>query len=147
MNIEFEISLIVEDLGIRYVHLTDGYELNNILPKLARKYEDFTVNYVSEGGHFTIDEATGRRSETSKVQMMWCGVTSFNKDGQVEARNISDIIEAKKAKMNAFVDAVNASGLFEQLTKYTYQIVPIRFDAVCACLITTFDLITIGECV
>ena len=146
MNIEFEISLIVEDLGIRYVHLTDGYELNNILPKLARKYEDFTVNYVSEGGHFTIDEATGRRSETSKVQMMWCGVTSFNKDGQVEARNISDIIEAKKAKMNAFVDAVNASGLFEPLTRYDYQVIPIRFDAVCCCLITTFNLTAKGEC-
>ena len=79
--------------------------------------------------------------------MMWCGVVPFDKDATKEADSVAAIVEDKKRIMNTFVDAVNASGLFEQLTKYTYQIVPIRFDAVCACLITTFDLITIGECV
>lgn len=147
MNIEQFIHETVESMGSHYVHLVDGYELNNIMPKLARQYLDFTVNYIPEGGRFEIDEATGRRREVSKVQMMWCGVVPFDKDATKEADSVAAIVEDKKQIMNAFVDAVNASGLFEQLTKYTYQIVPIRFDAVCACLITTFDLITIGECV
>ena len=147
MNIEQEIKTIVQSLHQQYVHLVDGYELNNIMPKLAREHRNFTVNYIPEGGRFEIDEATGRRREVSKVQMMWCGAVPFDKDATKEADSVAAIVEDKKRIMNAFVDAVNASGLFEQLTKYTYQIVPIRFDAVCACLITTFDLITIGECV
>ena len=146
MNIEKEIKTIVEALHSHYVHLVDGYELNNIMPKLAREYRDFTVNYIPEGGFFDIAEATGHRNETSHIQMMWCGVVPFNKDATVEADNISAIFEDKKAVMNNFVDAVNASGLFETLTHYSYQCIPIRFDAVCACLITTFDLQTKGEC-
>lgn len=147
MNIEQEIKTIVQSLHQQYVHLVDGYELNNIMPKLARQHQNFTVNYIPEGGWFDIDETTGRRSETSKVQMMWCGVVPFNKDGQQEADDIAAIIETKKDIMNAFVDAVNASGLFEPLTRYDYQIIPLRFDAVCCCLITTFNLTTKGECV
>lgn len=147
MNIEREIKRIVELLHSTYVHLVDGYELNNIMPKLAREHRNFTVNYISEGGHFDIDEATGKRSETSKIQMMWCGIVPFNKDGQKEADDIAAIIERKKDTMNAFVDAVNASGLFEPLTRYEYQTIPLRFDAVCCCLITTFNLTTKGECV
>ncbi len=147
MNIEQEIKRIVELLRSTYVHLVDGYELNNIMPKLAREHRNFTVNYISEGGHFDIDEATGKRSETSKIQMMWCGIVPFNKDGQKEADDIAAIIETKKYTMNAFVDAVNASGLFEPLTRYEYQTIPLRFDTVCCCLITTFNLTTKGECV
>lgn len=146
MNIEQEIKTIVTALGSHYVHLVDGYELNNIMPKLARQYDNFTVNYIPEGGSFDIDEGTGQRHETSRVQMMWCGVVAFNKDATVEADNVAAIIEAKKATMNAFVDAVNASGKFETLTHYDYSIIPIRFDAVCACLITTFSLTANGDC-
>lgn len=147
MNIEQEIKRTVELLRSTYVHLVDGYELNNIMPKLAREHRNFTVNYISEGGNFDIDKATGKRSETSKIQMMWCGIVPFNKDGQKEADDIAAIIEMKKDTMNAFVDAVNASGLFEPLTRYEYQTIPLRFDAVCCCLITTFNLTTKGECV
>ena len=32
MNIEQEIKRIVEQLHSHYVHLVDGYELNNIMP-------------------------------------------------------------------------------------------------------------------
>lgn len=147
MNIEQKIKTIVQSLHQQYVHLVDGFELNSLMPKLSRQYTDFTVNYIPEGGSFRIDEVTGKRSETSHVQMMWCGLVPFDKDATKEADSISAIFEDKKAVMNAFVDAVNASGLFERLTHYTYQCVPIRFDAVCACLITTFDLETREECV
>lgn len=146
MNIEKEIRTTVEALRSHYVHLVDGYELNNIMPKLAREYKDFTVNYIPEGGAFDIDEISGKRSETSRVQMMWCGIVPFNKDATQEADDISAIFEDKKAVMNAFVDAVNASGLFETITHYDYQCIPLRFDAVCACLITTFALQAKGEC-
>lgn len=147
MNIEQEIRTIVESLDSYYVHLVDGYELNTMMPQLSREHEDFTVNYIPEGGAFDIDEVSGRRSETSNVQMMWCGMVDFNKSAMVEADNIASIFEEKKALMNAFVDAVNASGKFEPLTHYGYQCIPLRFDAVCACLITTFDLTAKGECV
>lgn len=146
MNIEQYIKQAVETIGSHYVHLVDGYELNAIMPKLARQYDNFTVNYIPEGGSFDIDQTTGRRAEICHVQMMWCGVVPFNKDATVEADSIAAIFEAKKAVMNAFVDAVNASGNFEPLTHYGYQCIPLRFDAVCACFIVTFDLETIGEC-
>lgn len=146
MNIEREIERHVNVIGSHYVHLVDGYELNSIMPKLARQYDDFTVNYIPDGGAFDIDEATGRRSETSHVQMMWCGVVPFDKDATREADSISAIFEAKKAVLNDFVDAINASGYFEPLTHYDYQCIPMRYDAVCACLIVTFNLKTKGEC-
>lgn len=146
MNIEQFIKQTVQAIGSHYVHLVDGYELNNIMPKLARQYTDFTVNYIPEGGGFDIDDTTGKRHETSHVQMMWCGVVPFDKDATVEADSIATIFEAKKAVMNNFVDAVNESGAFEPITHYDYQCIPIRFDAVCACLITTFDLQAKGEC-
>lgn len=148
MNIEQEIKTIVESLHMQYVHLVDGYELNNIMPKLARSAPraGFVVNYIPEGGGFSIDETTGKRSETSNVQMMWCGVVAFDKDGQKEADNIAAIFERKKYEMNGFVDALNESGKFEPVTQYRYQCVPLRFDAVCACLIVNFDLVAKPEC-
>lgn len=146
MNIEKEIKTIVRSIGSHYVHLVDGYELNNIMPKLAREYKDFTVNYIPQGGSFDISEATGHRFETSRVQMMWCGVVPLNKDATKEADDTEAIFEEKKEVMNNFVDAINASGLFETLTHYDYQCVPLRFDAVCACLIVTFSLQAKGEC-
>ena len=149
MNIEQEIKAIVLSLHQQYVHLVDGYELNNIMPKLARTAPraGFVVNYIPEGGAFDISETTGKRAETSHVQMMWCGTVAFNKDAQVEADNIAAIFERKKLEMNSFVDAVNASGKFEPLTHYIYQCIPLRFDAVCACLITSFDLQAKEECI
>lgn len=147
MNIENEIKTTVQAIGSEYIHLIDGYELNNIMPKLARQYQNFTVNYVPEGGGFSISETTGKRIETSKVQMMWCGVVPFNKDATIEADSVTAIIETKKQNMNDFVDAINASGNFETITEYEYQIVPLRFDAVCACLIVTFSMTTKGECI
>ena len=149
MNIEQEIKTIVQSLHQQYVHLVDGYELNNIMPKLSRQAPrtGFVVNYIPEGGAFDIDEVTGKRAETSHVQMMWCGTIAFDKDGQKEADNIAAIFERKKLEMNLFVDAVNASGLFEPLTHYAYQCIPLRFDAVCACLITTFELVAKAECI
>lgn len=146
MNIEQEIKRTVQDTGSHYVHLIDGYELNSIMPKLARQYDNFTVNYIPEGGSFDIDEPAGKRHETVRVQMMWCGVVPFDKDATKEADSVADIIERKKAVVNSFIDALNASGKFETVTHYDYQIIPLRFDAVCACLIITFGLKANGEC-
>lgn len=149
MNIEQEIKTIVQSMHQQYVHLVDGYELNNIMPKLAltAPRAGFVVNYIPEGGAFDIDEVTGRRSESSHIQMMWCGLVKFDSDGQKEADHIAAIFERKKLEMNMFVDAVNANGLFEPVTHYGYQCIPLRFDAVCACLIVNFDLVAKAECI
>lgn len=145
MNIEQKIKELVEAVGSHYVHLIDGYELNAMMPKLARQYCDFTVNYVSEGGGFSVN-TQGQLIEAARLQMMWCGVVPFDKDATKEADAVQCIIDKKKETLRAFVAELYNSGYFQPVESWSYSVVPIRFDAVCACLIANIEVRTTGEC-
>lgn len=145
MDIEKEIKDIIGGMGLRYIHLVDGYELNTMLPQLARECRDFVVNYVSEGGSFAYT-AGGHLTETARLQMMWCGVVPFDKDATKEADSVQTIINEKKEQLRQFVAVLNACGRFEPVESWSYQVIPLRFDAVCACLVANVEVQTIGEC-
>lgn len=146
MNIENTLKTLIEGEGYRYIHLIDGYALNTMLPQLTREASPFVVNYVSLGGGFSING--GVRRERQRVQLLMADIVPFDADATAEADSVSAVNETQKGHVNNIIDAINDSGDFEEVTDYSIQIVPLRFDAVCACLTVEFTLTeAVGSCV
>ena len=146
MNIERKLKEQIEKEGYRYVHLIDGHSLNTMLPQLTKERHPFVVNYVSLGGGFDIIE--GIRRERQRIQMLFADIVPFNSNPEAEADAVSAINERQKEHLNNIIDAFNQSGVFEPIDNYDIMIVPLRFDAFCACLTVEFTLTeTPGECV
>lgn len=145
MNIERTLKGLIEGEGYRYVHLIDGYTLNTMLPQLTKERRPFVVNYVALGGGFDI--TGGIRQERSRIQLLMADIVPFNSNPEIEADSVSAINEQQKGHLNNIIDALNASGSFEPIETYDITLVPLRFDAFCACLIAEFTLNeTPGEC-
>lgn len=146
MNIENTLKTLIEGEGYRYVHLIDGHALNTMLPQLTKAATPFVVNYVSLGSNFFI--VGDRRYESSRIQMLMADIVPFNSNAETEADSVSAIHEEQKTHIAAIVDALNASGSFEQITQWSCVEVPLRFDAVCACTTVEFTLADIeGTCI